>query len=317
MKRALLIGIDDYDHVGCLKGCANDVAALEPLLALHEDNDPNFSCISYTSRTDRLDRSFVVDAVEELFAPGVDIALFYFAGHGDATSNDVVLVTQEGQGRNLGIPFSQILGTVQNSLIKEIIVILDCCFSGGAGGVPQLGGTGAMLREGVTILSASRKDQPAGEMPIGRGMFSYYLCGGLEGGAADVLGKVTVAGLYAYLSESFGPWGQRPTFKSNLDRLHELRICSPAVPFKELRRLPNFFTTADTDLPLDPSFEPDLAPSHPENEETFAILQRCRAAKLLTPVDADHMYYAARNSKSCRLTPLGKHYWRLVRQGQI
>ncbi|MCC3403956.1 caspase family protein, partial [Eubacterium callanderi] len=32
---------------------------------------------------------------------------------------------------------------------------------------------------------------------------------------------------------------------------------------------------------------------------------------LIEPVDEEHMYFAAMNSKSCRLTPLGLHYWKL------
>jgi uncharacterized caspase-like protein len=207
VKRALLIGIDDYDSFNCLAGCSNDVEALEPLLARHETRTPNFSCKAYTTRRQRIERAFLLDAIEELLAPGADVALFYFAGHGEAVANDVVLITQDGHGRDLGVRFSEILGSVQCSQVREIIILLDCCFSGGAGKVPQLAGDQAVLRHGVTILSASRSDQPAAEMPIGRGMFSYYLCGGLEGGAADVLGKVTVAGLYAYLSESFCQFG--------------------------------------------------------------------------------------------------------------
>lgn len=135
----------------------------------------------------------------------------------------MVLVTQDGDAGDVGVPLSTILGKVQASRVREIVIILDCCFSGGAGGVPQLDDDIAVLRQGVSLLTASRSDQPAAETPGGRGLFSTYLCGALEGGAADVLGRVTLAGVYAYLSESFGPWDQRPTFKASLDRLHELR----------------------------------------------------------------------------------------------
>ena len=188
---------------------------------------------------------------------------------------------------------------------------------GGAGGVPQLGGDVAALREGISLLSASRSDQTAAETPSGRGLFSFYLCGALDGGAADVLGKVTLAGVYAYLSESFGPWDQRPTFKANVDRLHELRLCSPAVPVNKLRRLPEFFPNPDQEFPLDPSYEPTVEPEHSEHQAIFEILQQCRAAKLVEPVRADHMYFAAMESQACRLTPLGKHYHRMSSQGRI
>ena len=55
-------------------------------------------------------------------------------------------------------------------------------------------------------------------------------------------------------------------------------------------------------------YEPDAEPENAEHEEVFGVLQHYRAAKLVEPVDADHMYFAAMESKACRLTPLGKHY---------
>jgi hypothetical protein len=319
MKRALLVGIDDYDddRINGLHGCVNDVNALVPLLSRNENNSPNFDCLTRTSGTDRVDRRSLLEAMDALLAPGADVALFYFAGHGAGVENDVVLVTQDGGGSDLGVSLSSLLAKVQGSPVREVLIILDCCFSGGAGGVPQIGGDVAALRSGLSILSASRADQPAAETPEGRGAFSTYLCGALDGGAADVLGKVTVAGVYAYLSESFGPWNQRPTFKANVDRLHELRLCSPAVPLADLRRLPEFFAQQDTELPLDPSYEPDAEPDHPEHEAIFAILQKCRAAKLVEPVGEEHMYFAAMNSTACKLTPLGRLYWWMAREGGL
>ena len=106
-------------------------------------------------------------------------------------------------------------------------------------------------------------------------------------------------------------------FKANVDRLHELRRSSPAVPFPELRRLVEFFETQDSEIPLDTTYEPTAEPSHPEHEAVFEILQHCRAAKLVEPVGEEHMYYAAMNNKSCRLTPLGRLYWSMANQGRI
>jgi hypothetical protein len=197
------------------------------------------------------------------------------------------------------------------------VIVLDCCFAGAAGGVPQLGTAAAALRSGVTILAASRSDQVAAETTAGRGSFSTHLCGALEGGAADVLGKVSVAGVYSYLDESFGPWEQRPVFKANVDRLHELRQCQPAVPLPELRLMTTFFPHTAHEYALDPSYEPDAEPHSEEHERLFATLQKYRAAKLVVPVGEDHMYYAAMNSKTCRLTLLGQHYWRLAKEGRF
>ena len=41
MKRALLVGIDYYENFQQLYGCANDAAAIHPLLQRNEDGGPN------------------------------------------------------------------------------------------------------------------------------------------------------------------------------------------------------------------------------------------------------------------------------------
>jgi Caspase domain len=40
-----------------------------------------------------------------------------------------------------------------------------------------------------------------------------------------------------------------------------------------------------------------------------------RAARVIEPVGTDHLYYAAIESKPCKLTPLGMHYWRTHQDG--
>jgi len=317
MKRALLVGIDEYDNLNSLYGCVNDVTALHPLISRNEDVTPNFDCQIRTSAGGRVDRLSLLADIKALLAPGADVALFYFAGHGEWQESDVHIATQDGESPAVGISLASILGFVKTSPVQEVLIVLDCCYAGGAGGVPQIGGNVAALRPGLSILSASRSEQSAAETEEGRGLFSTYLCGALESGAADLLGKVTVASVFAYLSESFGPWEQRPTFKSNVDRLHELRLCSPWVPLAELRLLPIIFPNQDTLLQLDPSYEPSDEPRHREHEAIFATLQKYRAAKLVEPVGAEHMYFAAMQKKECKLTPLGKHYWRMAQQGRI
>lgn len=45
------------------------------------------------------------------------------------------------------------------------------------------------------------------------------------------------------------------------------------------------------------------------------LLQRLERVGLVEPVDTAHMYYAAMESKSCRLTALGKYYLLLAQKG--
>jgi Caspase domain len=316
MKRALLIGIDEYDNVVPLAGCVNDVEALQPLLARDDDGSPNFECRTMRAPPDRVTRPSLLAALDALFAPGADVALLYFAGHGINTGNDVALVTGDGVEHAWGVGFAEVMAQVTSSPVPEVHLILDCCFSGAAAGVPQLGTAHAVLRDGVSILTASRGDQRAIESK-GRGVFSENLCGALAGGAGDVLGRVTVAGLYAYLSESFGAFSPRPTFKANVDRLRDLRQCRPWVDLGELRRLPSLFASEESELPLDPSYEPSAGLGDAAHEADFALLQRCRGARLVEPVGADHLYFAAMQSGACRLTALGRHYWRMANEGRL
>ncbi len=317
MKRALLVGVDRYDEFNNLGGCVNDVHALAPLLSRNEDDTPNFQCQSLVSGGSEPTTDALREGLSSLLAAGADVALLYFAGHGSQDVNDVTLVTTNGTRTSPGVSFAEVMAKVHQSGVREVIIILDCCFSGAAGGIPQLGTSAAALRPGVSILTASRGDQTAAESITGRGIFSAYLCGALEGGAADVLGKVDAAGLYSYLAQCFGAWGQRPTFKANIERLHLVRTCAPSVPLADLRRLGEFFPSPDHHYSLDPSFEPLEEPHDEEHERIFGVLQRCRAAKLVEPVDADHMYFAAMDAKACRLTPLGKLYHQMAVEGRL
>jgi hypothetical protein len=317
MKRALLVGIDRYDTLRKLGGCVNDVRALEPLISRHDDDELNYECVMRVSDEERVDRKVLLDSVDALLSPGADAALLYFAGHGVGVDDDLVLATAETKDENDGVSFAQILGKIHKSKIREIIVVLDCCYSGAAGGMPGLGGDKAILREGLALFSASRPEQTAAESDSGRGVFSNLLCGALEGGAADVLGNVSLLATYAYLSESFGSWDQRPTFKVNVDRSSVLRRSRPAMARKDLRQLAVIFPEAHRELPLRPAYD-ENAPDHdPKLAPHMSVLRIARSARLVEPVGAEQLYYAVMYGKACRLTPLGKHYWRMVKEGRL
>ena len=85
MRKALIVGIDHYDHIGSLSGCVNDAHSVNSVLERHADGTVNFATpklLTGTSAADRVDRRQLKEAVQELFADDSDIALFYFAGHG-------------------------------------------------------------------------------------------------------------------------------------------------------------------------------------------------------------------------------------------
>lgn len=119
-------------------------------------------------------------------------------------------------------------------------------------------------------------------------------------------------------------WDQRPVFKTNTDSFVSLREVDPAISLDDLRKLKKLFPTEDYEYRLDPSYEPRdegrtdaMPPAEPRNNRVFSLLQKYNRHGLLVPVGADHMWNAAMESKSCRLTLLGNHYRRLADQGLL
>ncbi|ROR90932.1 caspase family protein [Nocardioides aurantiacus] len=318
MKRALLVGIDSYDQIEDLEGCVNDVQALSPLFHRDDDAAPNFETVTLTAGADGgyVSRDDLVKAVGHLLSSPADQAVLYFAGHGEEADEDVTLMTSDATEYTPGLRFTEILSRIEGSPVQQIVVILDCCFSGGAGRVPMIA-RGAAIRQGLSMLTSSRVSETSAETAEGRGQFSTYLEGALEGGAAEITGEVTVAGAYAYLSEAFGAWEQRPTFKANLDSLKPLRRCTPPVSPSTLRELSNWFPDPFDVYPLDPSYEDTEEPRNETNEAIFKQLQKCSHVKLVEPVGEEHMYWAAMNRTGCRLTPLGRRYHRLASQARL
>lgn len=315
-KAAVVVGINHYENFSSLYGCENDATAMEELLTKNHDDSPNFQCRKLLSSDTRVTRSELRAQVEELFGKkGLDVALFYFAGHGANTSSGSFLVSQDGAKNDEGLPMAELISKASASPAREKVIILDCCH---AGAIDQLFASVSTLSlgTGVSILAACRDTEYSAEKNR-HGLFTLTVCDALNGGAADVVGNVTVASAYAYLDEVLDVWEQRPVLKANVEKLVTLRKAEPAISDDKLRKLPKYFPVENYEFVLDPSFEPDALPNHPENEAVFGDLQRFRGARLLVPIGTEHMYYAAMQGRSCKLTPLGKFYWQKASKGLL
>jgi hypothetical protein len=294
----------------------NDATRLGELLQRHADGSPNFECRKLMAPDDQVTRSSLKQAVQELFTRQAEVALFFFAGHGTVNNLGGYPVTQDAKHYDEGLSMIDVLTLANNSPALERIIILDCCHSDALGNLPAINNDAAMITEGVTILSASRKSEVSMESG-GGGLFTSLVGDALKGGAADVCGKVTTAGIYAYVDEALGGWEQRPLYKIHVSKLMPLRYCLPAVRPEILRLLPQYFASPYQEFPLDPSYEPCALPHDSEHKKIFGHLQNMPAARLVEPVGESHMYFAAIHSKSCRLSALGIHYWNLANNGKI
>lgn len=323
-RKALVVGIDEYAS-SPLYGCVADANAVSEVLGKNGDGSPNFSI--------HLERNVecpfeLKRMIEDCFSGDPEIALLYFAGHGgrcDVTKNGFILSGKGYPGGQLSL--DEILVIANSSKAKNRVILLDSCNSGCMGTPGVLGGTSCLLGEGLTILSACCSNECAEELN-GRGTFTSLLVDALNGGAADVMGHVTPGGVYAYIDKALGPWDQRPVFRTNVNSFISLRKVVSQVPDSVLRQLPSLFDAPGVQLSLDPSFEPTNSPDSEEhrivepyatkdNTEKFKILQQLEGIGLVRPVGAEHMYFAAMESKSCELTALGKQYWRLADTGKI
>jgi hypothetical protein len=317
MRRALCVGIDGYPF-GALQGCVADAIEMSRLLERNDDGSLNFDVRLVTAPQDVVTRATLRESITLLFSQPAEVALFYFSGHGSENDLGGYLMTTDAEAYDEGVPMGDVITLANKSSVTEVVIILDCCHSGHLGNIPGPSDANAKveIREGVSILTASRSSEPAMESK-GRGVFTALLCSALDSGASDVLGHTNVASIFSYVDQSLGSWEQRPLIKTHLSSLLCLRHAAPSVDSTKLRLLTTLFTRPTDEFHLDPTFERTDATARLENVATYDVLVSYRNSRLVEVVTHEHLYYAAMGSGTARLTALGRHYWRLVKDGRL
>jgi hypothetical protein len=325
MRKAVVIGINDYPQAP-LTASIKDAHAVASILKTNGDGSPNFDIRVYTDK-EVSTKSKLTEIVYELFKGKNEIALLYFSGHGAKNELDTYLVTPDAEKYNLGLSVSDLIKMANESESWNRVIILDCCYSGALGKNNILSQNISAINKGVTILTASKSDQKAMETVNGHSVFTNLLLLALEGGAADIIGNITPGSIYSFIDRALGAHEQRPVFKTNISEFASLREVTPQVPKEILRKIPLYFPESDYFYQLNPSYEDTnveggehktLSPyATPENVAIFKELQMYQSVGLLVPINAKFMYYASMESKSCALTPLGRHYWWLAKEDKF
>lgn len=315
-RLALVVGIDYYKHLTRLSGCISDSREVRRVLERNYDGSVNFAvkALAGTKSGRNIRLPNLKAEMRELFCSSfADTVLFYFAGHGYVDESGAYLLTGECRHGDEGLSLMYLQALMEQSGAREKIVILDCCYAGAVGSrVGEL--SRADLCEGSVIIAASSATRPAIEVG-GQGVFSRLLVDALEGAAANLVGEITPSRVYAHIDERINPRYQRPVVKMNTERYVSLRSAKPSIAREDLRQIVRLFPVPDDEFLLNPSFEPTSEESREGHVKKFAVLQKFNRVNLVIPVGAEHMYYAAMESKSCRLTVEGKHYWELVKNG--
>jgi hypothetical protein len=313
MRKALVIGINNYPNAQ-LQGCINDASAFATIIEKHADGSPNFSVVLETGTPTK---SKLKEAISNLFAGDGDVALLYFSGHGVLNVIGGYIMTPDYQKYDEGVSMDEILRMANASKIKDKIIILDCCRSGAFGSPSLSDHATTQISEGVTILTACRDSESALEVN-GHGVFTSLLIDALQGGAGDLRGEITPGAVYTYIDQALGPWDQRPIFKTNVTRFTSVRSVVPPIAPETLRKIIDYFPMPQDEFKLDPSYEfTNEKIAIPENVAILKDLQKFARVNLVVPVGAEHMYFAAQESRSCKLTALGYRYWRLVKEGRV
>lgn len=323
-KHALLVGIDSYDTLEEPENCVEDACAMCDVLATNQDGSRNYDChlLVGTKNPPPVKRYLLREKLKELFGGKGDHVLFYFSGHGVTTEDGGYLVTQEGTRDDPGLSMDALLRLANKSRAKSVLLILDCCHSGHLGSPLILQGSDefqnyAYIREGLTILAASRPSETASSAGE-HGVFTKLILGALSGGAADVRGRVSAAAIYAYVEQALSFWEQRPLYKSNADHLPPVRLCKPDVPDALLLELPVIFETPDSKFHMAPSYEWSRRKvAKKEHVALFDKFKVLRNARLLTTEDQKDLYFIALESGWVKLTPLGQFYWDLAKRKRL
>ncbi|QHI35790.1 hypothetical protein IMCC3317_11380 [Kordia antarctica] len=332
-KKALLIGIDNYDS-SKLVGCVNDVIKLDYLLSIHDDKFPNFerklmlaplnqnSVVIENDQKEeflKINTNKMLEGIKELFSHKAELALLYYSGHGFINEFGGFLVAQDGENYDAGVRMRDIMTIIERAskkkIIQEIIVILDCCHSGLFGNVSDLEPEIAKIPQGVTIIAACEHFEFATCNSRG-GILTKGICNALNGGGADPLGNITAMSLYSHLTGSLSSaWStQTLVFKTNITKKYNIiKKCHPDFEFSILKLIPNLFKDINYEYILTPSM---ITIDECGDQILDGIAKRFLKLMKLGMIEIignEDIVYAIINSSKCRLTPLGRYYWRKLK----
>lgn len=255
----LFLGIDRYASplINELSCAARDARALHALFADNLGADRAvLLCDQNATRTS------ILDQFEHLATVGSDdTVVVTFAGHG---SDDHYLMTHDADPAALdatAIGLDQLVELFRRIPARNAFLILDCCFSGGAGarvfrhvlatrGFRSAGNVFQVAGQGRIILTASDPMQEAIEDPVRRhGLLTFHLLEALRGAPEVVAdGRISLYRLLEHVTRRVQDVAagfhhiQHPTLRGTVDGEVTLPVMRPGrlymAAFPEHSRAP-------------------------------------------------------------------------------
>lgn len=296
-RAALLVGISEYgEGFEPLPGSLKDVQAMTDVL-----KDPKCGAFEVEDLKNCSDTS-LESAIEGFFS-GQDadnLLLFYFSGHGDLGSGGMSnqqlhLCTMNSRKENGRLIESSAFsaGFLKRQMdlcrAKQIVVILDCCYSGKIADLLTKGEGDIDFDElkasGRVILASSSAAKVALQERDGLSLYTQFLIEGMEGAAYPGQGDWIVArNLHEHADRRFEierKGSYRPKILAE-DTGYDLPIVLAPKPDPQLeyrREVDRIFQELDEELQL--GFN-----GHIEDGLDRGSLETCRARLGLSPEDA-------------------------------
>jgi hypothetical protein len=215
-RHAILFGVSEYGQESGLKplnGPENDVGLLCDLYGSSEYGGAAERTHPYKNIPHYEARVLLFRFLKKLDRD--DVAVIHFSGHGMQDEDGGLYLcftdTRADELEISALAVEHLRKMLDLSRARKVLVTLDCCYSGAAGGQLTRDSIGTQLKKieekfgegaGVYVLSASGATETAKETEeLGTGVFTHHLARGIMTGDADRDGdgKITVSELAEYL----------------------------------------------------------------------------------------------------------------------
>ncbi len=213
---AVLIGVQRYDDSRLnLEYTDGDALAIKDVLC-QRAGIPESHTLVMTDQSDEPQKPTLANirrAVPQLLekAGPEDRVVIFFSGHGHPVEGETYLIPRDfrvSTAAKTGLPARELREALTKCRAKTKFLILDCCHAAGTKDVEEAGLDAAAVAkailpkpvEGCMVLASCRADEKSREWPERKhGVFTYWLCRALEGGAdKDGNGQVTADEVYQY-----------------------------------------------------------------------------------------------------------------------
>lgn len=243
-RYAIIVGVSNYspeEHLKAIPYAMKDAERLSTILEEHCGFDEErIKLLTETVGAEAPTRANVLNSLKYVAkaAQPEDLVLVFFAGHGVEISSTPYVLTADTRMnvvRETAIEVSDINSILEESKAQCIVRVFDACrspFSEGRGAVERM--TQVMEEtifssgEGWATLSSCSSGEVSYETgEFEQGVFSYYLCEGLCGNAANQEGVITLESLVDYVKISLRNWSdaqtlsQTPHFQSDISGVTE------------------------------------------------------------------------------------------------